>query len=57
MNVSLLYIVVIYATTAMLSSENPDTWNRHKSIKSTMKNKPHRQGEQEYCHINMESLQ
>ena len=52
-----IIVVVIYATTAMLSSENPDTWNRHESIESTVKHKPRRQGKQEYCHINMGSLQ
>ena len=36
--------VKIYATTAMLCLENPDTWNRHESIESTVKHKPRRQG-------------
>ena len=46
-------VVVIYATTAMLSSENPDSWNSHESIESTAKHKPRRQGNQKYCHINV----
>ena len=37
-------VVVIYATTAMISSENPDTWNRHWSIDLDAKHKPLRQG-------------
>ena len=51
------FLVVIFATTAMLSSENHDTWNRHESIESTVKHKPRRQVKQEYCKINMGSLQ
>ena len=47
----------MYATTAMFSSENFDDWNRPASIESTAKHKPRRQGMQEYCHINMGSLQ
>ena len=27
-------LVIIYATTAMLTSENPDTWNTHESIEN-----------------------
>ena len=51
-----IVVVVIYATTAQLSSENPDTWNRQESIELTVKHKPRRQGKQEYCFINMGSL-
>ena len=47
-----ILVVVIYVTTAMLSSENRDTWNGKESIESTAKHKPRRQGKQEYCYIN-----
>ena len=52
-----IIVVVIYATTAMFSSENPDNWNRHESIESTVKHKPRSQGKQEFCHIDKGSLQ
>ena len=35
--VGCILIVVIYATTAMLSSKNSDTWNRPESIELTAK--------------------
>ena len=39
-----ILVKVIYAITAMLFSDNPDTLNRHDSIESTAKYKPRRQG-------------
>ena len=50
-------LVVIYATTKMLSSEIFGTRNRHKSIESTAKHKSRRQGKQKYFNINMGSPQ
>ena len=45
--------VEINATTPMLPSENPDTWNSHESIEITAKHKPRRQGKQEKRHLNI----
>ena len=39
----------------MLSSKNPDTWNRHESIESTVTYKPRMQGKQDDCHIKCEN--
>ena len=50
-----ILVVVLSATTAMLSSETPNNWNRQESIESTAKLR--RQGKQIYCNINMGSLQ
>ena len=37
-----ILVAVFYTTKAMLSSENPVTWNRHECIESTAKYKPRR---------------
>ena len=38
----ILLVVIIYITTALLSTENSDTWTRHLSIETTATHKPRR---------------
>ena len=38
-----ILVVVILAIIVMISSENPDTWNRNESYESTAKHKPRKE--------------